>query len=94
MRCGLLRQLHSTLGRNVAPSYQVVLRKMLRAVEQLPLTADDVHLTRSAHGTFGDILGLLAQHSDVEVCSSISCTRLSFPALLLLSLSAVHAGCL
>lgn len=67
MRCGLLRQLHSTLGRNVAPSYQVVLRKMLRAVEQLPLTADDVHLTRSAHGTFGDILGLLAQHLDVEV---------------------------
>lgn len=67
VRCGLLRQLHSTLGRNVAPTYQVVLRKMLRAVEGLPLTADDVHLTRSAHGSFGDILGLLALHSDPEV---------------------------
>lgn len=112
VRCGLLRQLHSTLGRNVAPTYQVrpaayqcvphrccfavrlftvaaiplayadrlltksvciprllqvVLRKMLRAVEALPLSADDVHLTRSAHGTFGDILQLLSYHSDPEV---------------------------
>lgn len=66
VKCGLLRQLHSTLGRNVAPTYQVVLRKMLRAVEGLPLTADDVHLTRSAHGSFGDILALLALHSDPE----------------------------
>lgn len=46
---------------------QVVLRKMLRAVEALPLSADDVHLTRSAHGTFGDILQLLSYHSDLEV---------------------------
>ena len=50
---------------------QVVLRKMLRAVEALPLTADDVHLTRSAHGTFGDILQLLCCHSDLEVCHPV-----------------------
>ena len=50
-----------------APLHQVVLRKMLRAVEALPLSADDVHLTRSAHGTFGDILQLLSYHSDLEV---------------------------
>lgn len=49
------------------PLGQVVLRKMLRAVEALPLSADDVHLTRSAHGTFGDILQLLSYHSDLEV---------------------------
>ncbi len=40
---------------------------MLRGVEGLPLTADDVHLTRSAHGTFGDILQLLTFHTDPEV---------------------------
>ena len=49
------------------PLAQVVLRKMLRAVEALPLSADDIHLTRSAHGTFGDILQLLSYHSDLEV---------------------------
>jgi hypothetical protein len=53
------------MGRMPLP--QVVLRKMLRAVEALPLSADDVHLTRSAHGTFGDILQLLSYHSDLEV---------------------------
>ena len=40
---------------------------MLKAVEQLPLCADDLHLTRSAHGTFADMLQQLTCHPEAEV---------------------------
>ena len=40
---------------------------MLKTVELLPLSADDLHLTRSAHGTFADVLQRLTQHSEHEV---------------------------
>lgn len=36
-------------------------------VESLPLTADDMHHTRSAHGSFADLLRELAQSTDFEV---------------------------
>lgn len=36
-------------------------------VESLPFAADDMHHTRSAHGSFADLLRELAQHSDYEV---------------------------
>ena len=44
-----------------------VLKKMLKAVEQLPICADDLHLTRSAHGTFADMLQQLTCHPESEV---------------------------
>lgn len=36
-------------------------------VESLPLTSDDMHHTRSAHGSFADLLRELAQSTDFEV---------------------------
>jgi hypothetical protein len=47
-----------------------VLKKMLKAVEQLPICADDLHLTRSAHGTFADMLQQLTCHPEAEVVTS------------------------
>lgn len=44
-----------------------VLKKMLKTVEVLPISADDLHLTRSAHGTFADVLQRLTQHAEPEV---------------------------
>ena len=44
-----------------------VLKKMLKAVELLPISADDLHLTRSAHGTFADMLQQLTSHPEAEV---------------------------
>jgi len=44
-----------------------VLKKTLKAVEQLPICADDLHLTRSAHGTFADMLQHLTCHPEPEV---------------------------
>jgi SET domain/AWS domain len=70
LRCGLLRQLLSTIGRNTGTQYAVILRKVLRVVEALPVQADDVHHTRSAHGSFADLLRTLTTHSDYEVRSS------------------------
>lgn len=70
LRCGILRQLLSTIGRNVGTQYAVILRKVLRVVEALPVQADDVHHTRSAHGSFADLLRTLTNHSDYEVRTS------------------------
>ena len=44
------------IGRNFGRDYYVILRKILRVVEALPLTADDVYSVRSAHGTFANVL--------------------------------------
>ena len=41
--------------------------QVLRVVDSLPLTADDLHHTRSAHGSFADLLRELAQSTDFEV---------------------------
>lgn len=41
-------------------SFDVVMRKMLEVVRALPFTADDLHHTRNAHGTFADTLYDLA----------------------------------
>ncbi len=41
-------------------SFDVVIRKMLEVVRALPFTADDLHHTRNAHGTFADTLYDLA----------------------------------
>ena len=44
------------IGRNFNREYSVILRKLLRVVEGLPLSADDVHGVRSVHGTFANVL--------------------------------------
>lgn len=48
---------------------RIVHLQMLRVVESLPLTSDDMHHTRSAHGSFADLLRDLAQSTDFEVTS-------------------------
>lgn len=63
MKWGTLRQLHTMLSRCIGPhiiSFDVVIRKMLEVVRALPFTADDLHHTRNAHGTFADTLYDLA----------------------------------
>ena len=67
VRLGLQRQLLSVIGRNTSDAFAVILRKVLRCCEALPLTAEDVHGTRSAHGSLGDMLRELTQHTDGEV---------------------------
>lgn len=67
VRLGLQRQLLSVIGRNTSDAYAVILRKVLRCCEALPLRPEDVHGTRSAHGSLGDTLRELTQHTDAEV---------------------------
>jgi len=55
---------------NMYKECYVILRKILRVVEALPLTADDVHSKRSAHGTFANVLQELSAHQ-VCVCVSV-----------------------
>ncbi|KAL3148229.1 hypothetical protein ABBQ38_013701 [Trebouxia sp. C0009 RCD-2024] len=60
---GTLRQLHTTLNRCIGPhilEFDVIMRKMLEVVRALPFSADHVHNTRNAHGTFADTLRELA----------------------------------
>ena len=45
---------------------------MLRAVEHLPLAANDFHLHSSAHGSFADTLWTLGKHTDFEVLRNLS----------------------
>ena len=53
--------------RCVGPQYSVILKKMLRCVDHLPLTPNDIHTASSAHGSFGDVLHQLCKHTDLEV---------------------------
>ncbi len=55
------------LGRNFSREYVVILRKILRVLENLPLSADQLHGTRTAHGTLGDTLQALTAN---QVCVS------------------------
>eukprot|EP00983_Pelagomonas_calceolata_P094963 1157945-Pelagomonas_calceolata.AAC.6 len=68
----------------------VILRKILRVVESLPLTADDMYSKRSAHGTFANILQ--------ELCTNqVCCLVLPFvraPAhVCMYVLVHEHSGC-
>lgn len=67
----MLRQLQSVLGRCNGPAYDVIVKKMLRAVEHLPLSPDDLHQHTSAHGSFADTLWTLGGHADFEVGTRI-----------------------
>ena len=57
----------------MGPQYSVIVRKMLRVVDFLPFSADDVHTASSAHGSFGNVLSQLAQAPDLEVTNCLSC---------------------
>ncbi len=50
------------IGRNFSREYCVILRKILRVLEALPLTADEVYSTRTAHGTLADSLQALSSN--------------------------------
>ncbi len=63
VKWGTLRQLHTMLSRCMGPhimSLDLIMMKMLDVVKALPFTADDLHHTRNAHGTFADTLFDLA----------------------------------
>ncbi|CAK0751346.1 hypothetical protein CVIRNUC_002061 [Coccomyxa viridis] len=64
---GILHQLQVVHTRCVGPQYSVILKKMLRCVDHLPLTPNDIHTASSAHGSFGDVLHQLCRHTDLEV---------------------------
>lgn len=67
---GLLRQLVPIMTHKTGTlegEHIVIIRKALKAIEMLPFSADVVTRTRSAHGTFEDILKGLASHSDYEI---------------------------
>ena len=70
VECGLLRQLAPIMvsGKG-SPSgeHAVIIRKSLKTIENLPITADIVNQTRSAHGDFGELLRELTCSPDFEV---------------------------
>ena len=81
MKWGTLRQLHTMLSRCIGPhiiSFDVVIRKMLEVVRALPFTADDLHHTRNAHGTFADTLYDLA---DKRKAAKQKADKVGFPRL-------------
>jgi len=89
VRCGVLRQLLSCFGHNIKESYNssakdaysTVLAKMLTLVLALsPLSADDVHLTRSANGSFADLARKLTQSRNYEVKNKAWEVLKKFPA--------------
>lgn len=67
--CGILTQLQQTLGRvPFTAEYSSVLVKVIRVLEHLPLTPDDLYTVRSAHGTFADLIRRMASSAtDWEV---------------------------
>ncbi|KAG2485616.1 hypothetical protein HYH03_015679 [Edaphochlamys debaryana] len=77
--CGLLTQLHQAMGRNTGKEYCVILRKVLRAVESLPLEANDVYAVRSAHGTLADMLRTLSTNTDYDVRTKAAALLKKFP---------------
>ncbi|GMH36489.1 hypothetical protein BSKO_04357 [Bryopsis sp. KO-2023] len=59
---GVLSQLQQVIGRNFGPQYTVILKKILKAVDELPFTAEDCKNTQSNHGSFVCLLQALSQH--------------------------------
>lgn len=67
------------IGRNFSKEYSVILRKILRVMESLPLTADDIHGVRTAHGTFYNVLQELASNQDYDVRTKAAVLCKKFP---------------
>ena len=67
--CGILQQLQQTVARlPFSLENSVVLVKVTRVLDHLPLTPDDLYAVRSAHGTFADYVRRMASTaSDWEV---------------------------
>eukprot|EP00210_Caulerpa_lentillifera_P004802 g4584.t1 len=61
---GILSQLQQVIGRNFAPQYSVMLRKILKVVDCLPLKYSDFEKTRSSHGPMGHLIITLTYHKD------------------------------
>jgi len=55
------------VGRCTGMAYVVIIKKILRAIDTLPITAEEMHQHSSAHGSFADTLWILGGHSDLEV---------------------------
>ncbi|KAG1676074.1 hypothetical protein FOA52_014939 [Chlamydomonas sp. UWO 241] len=77
--CGMLNQLHQMIGRNFGKEYSMILFKILRVVEALPLTADVVYSVRSAHGTFANVLQELTTNVDFDVRSKAAAVLKKYP---------------
>ena len=90
---GILRQLQSVIARCHGSAFSVIIKKILRAVDHLPLTANDYHQHTSAHGSFADTLRLLGRHYDYEVSLAYTfVTKLRFVNMRdIFSLSSCHA---
>ncbi|KAJ9531590.1 hypothetical protein QJQ45_014945 [Haematococcus lacustris] len=78
--CGLLNQLHQAIGRNFSKEFAVLLRKMLRVIEMLPISADDLYSVRSAHGALPDVLLQLTHNQDYDVRTKAQALLKKYPA--------------
>ena len=90
VKWGTLRQLHTMLSTCIGPhivAVDLVMRKMLDVVKALPFTADDVHHTRNAHGTFADTLYEVADKRKAakQKSDKVSCCMLHTHILLVSS---------
>ncbi|KAK9809740.1 hypothetical protein WJX73_001840 [Symbiochloris irregularis] len=81
--CGLVRQLHLVLGHCEGSQHAVVLRKVTRVLEMLPLTADDMYTLTSAQGCLLDTLRVVATsavlNADAEVKGRAAKLLLKYP---------------
>ena len=55
------------MGRCTGRAYLVIIKKILRAVDHLPLKPEDLHQQSSAHGSFFDTLFASGMYTDYEV---------------------------
>ena len=72
------------------------MRKMLDVVKALPFTADDVHHTRNAHGTFADTLFEVAakRKAAKQKSDKVGCCMLHAQVLLASLCSCGVSACL
>ena len=97
VKWGTLRQLHTMLSTCIGPhivAFDLVMRKMLEVVKALPFTADDVHHTRNAHGTFADTLYDLADKRKAAKQKSDKVSFCTPPAHLPLAFSLWMLSCI
>lgn len=90
--CGILSQIQQVVGRNFGREYAVILRKVCKVVESLPLTADDLHATRSAHGSFADVLRILTTNGDFDVRTKAALLLRKYPSSAVSDLSLIKSA--
>jgi hypothetical protein len=67
IKYGVLSQLQPIILRTLAECFTVVMKKMMRVVDHLPLKSEDLLAVRSKHGCFVDVLKELLTHADLDV---------------------------